>query len=295
MKDFSPERLEQLHKYMNSNIRDFEDVIYEIGLFDCDGIYGKTMQANMRLYAEELSERNQYAYIKVKEAFENVWETERKGSSILSEIKEQLKGYSEYVQGMGNMMRSGDCSSTLFARKHIWDAYKKVLLSMVSLSDELRGNLLDGMDSVALAGVGSAYSRPPLTEEDIQNLRESIAEFGVPEDFVADKLVILNQPGGAMKQGHNALIIIGEDGSGLFYSFGGTFGKETVSILMGNDSASHLDAVYLTERDVKDFFTGNGLISQVGEEKPQSNSDEMSESGKDGMGGDKEKAYEYRN
>ncbi len=113
MKDFSPEKLEQLHSYMSSDIRDLEDVIKEIKLFDYDGIYSTDLIHCMRAYAGEFGERNYYASVKVRQAFENVWEAEQEGASALQDIKLQLVECNNYIKGLAEALKAGAGYSTI--------------------------------------------------------------------------------------------------------------------------------------------------------------------------------------
>lgn len=127
MKDFSQEKLEQLHSYLSSDISDLEKEINDIKLFDYDGVYGTDLIHSIQAYAGEFDERNYYAVIKLRQAFENVWEAECKGSTILNEVKEQLKEYNRYVQGLVGVMRDGRCASLANTRLYVEGLNQKVL------------------------------------------------------------------------------------------------------------------------------------------------------------------------
>ncbi len=99
-----------------------------------------------------------------------------------------------------------------------------------------------------------------LTPETIEELKE---EIGLPDDFKVDKVVVLNQPDGAGGAGHTAVMLIGEDGSGLYYSYHGNFEGNELSIYMGNSVDGEMKRVYLNSDEVKEFCTGDqsGMIS----------------------------------
>ncbi len=116
-----------------------------------------------------------------------------------------------------------------------------------------------------------------LTPEMIEELKE---EIGLPDDFKVDKVVVLNQPSGAMGAGHTAVMLIGEDGSGLYYSYHGNFENEWLPIIAGYSADGYMDRVYLTSDEVETFFTDNkisGRISQVGEHDTQVNHNNLEE------------------
>lgn len=339
MRDFSPEKLEQLQAYLNSDISDLQKSINDIQLFDYDGIYGTDLIHSIQTYAGEFEERNYDAAIKVRLAFENVWEAEYRGSAVLNEVKEQLKEYNRYVQGLSEVMRSGRCSSPVSTRLYVGGLNRKVLEAELIGSGDITRRLYPGLKVPTISEleiqqkirqIATTVLRNPqiigvlnretkrlfiktferlyneaeqivepfvlkleeikydctaviedlkvylyskmemlkkyslkdyeveetISNEDYEMIKEVFQEYGVPEDFTVDKVVILNQPDGACSAGHTAVMLIGEDGSGLFYSYRGNFEEEGVSIFLGQDAGDELETLYLTSERVEEFFVG---------------------------------------
>ncbi len=338
MRDFSPEKLEQLQAYLNSDISDLQKSINDIQLFDYDGIYGTDLIHSIQTYAGEFNERNYDAAIKVRLAFENVWDAEYRGSAVLNEVKGQLKEYNRYVQGLSEVMRSGRCSSLVSTRLYVGGLNRKVLEAELIGSGDITRRLYPRLKvptiseleiQQKISQITTTVLRNPqiigilnretkrlfiktferlyneaeqivepfvlkleelkydcttiiedlkmyiyshiaindnsnsndenvqvLTIEEVEGLKDTLSIAGVPSDFSVDKVVVLNQSSGAGTFGHNALMLIGEDGSGLLYSYGGNFTEDAFVIFMGESSESHMDRYYLNREEVEAFFTG---------------------------------------